>query len=88
MLALSPLECQISTKFPAPVVRPRLIARLLGVNSTGMHIEPLDIPDVKLLAPIKHGDHRGFFSEVYNKRTLQTGRDFGGLCPGQLLVFG
>ena len=38
-----------------------------------MHIEPLDIPDVKLLAPIKHGDHRGFFSEVYNKRTLRLG---------------
>ena len=26
----------------------------------------LAIPDVKLLTPKRHGDHRGFFSEVYN----------------------
>ena len=38
-----------------------------------MHIEPLEIPDVKLLTPVKHGDHRGYFSEVYNRRTLQDG---------------
>ena len=36
-----------------------------------MQIEHLEIPDVKLLTPIKHGDHRGYFSEVYNKRTLK-----------------
>ena len=35
-----------------------------------MRIEPLDIPDVKLLVPTKHGDERGFFSEVYNRRSL------------------
>ena len=35
-----------------------------------MLVEPLDIPDVKLLIPAKHGDHRGFFSEVYNRRSL------------------
>ena len=35
-----------------------------------MRIEELDIPDVKLLRPEKHGDHRGFFSEVYNRRVL------------------
>lgn len=35
-----------------------------------MLLEPLDIPDVKLLVPAKHGDHRGFFSEVYNRRAL------------------
>lgn len=27
----------------------------------------LDIPAVKLLTPKKHGDHRGFFSETYNR---------------------
>ena len=35
-----------------------------------MLLEPLDISDVKLLIPAKHGDHRGFFSEVYNRRSL------------------
>ena len=35
-----------------------------------MEIEPLQIPAVKVLTPEKHGDHRGFFSEVYNRRTL------------------
>ena len=35
-----------------------------------MQIDDLGIPAVKMLAPGKHGDHRGFFSEVYNRRTL------------------
>ncbi len=35
-----------------------------------MPIEALAIPHVKVLTPKKYGDHRGFFSEVYNKRTL------------------
>lgn len=35
-----------------------------------MQVKELSIPDVKVLTPKKHGDHRGFFSEVYNKRTL------------------
>ena len=35
-----------------------------------MQIEELDIPAVKVLKPRKHGDHRGFFSEVYNRRAL------------------
>ena len=35
-----------------------------------MQVEELSIPDVKVLIPKRHGDHRGFFSEVYNKRTL------------------
>lgn len=37
-----------------------------------MDVEELSIPDVKILSPTKHGDHRGFFSEVYNKKTLVT----------------
>ena len=32
-----------------------------------MNADDLQIADVKVLAPKKHGDHRGFFSEVYNK---------------------
>ena len=35
-----------------------------------MEIEPLQIPAVKVLTPKKHGDHRGFFSEVYNRRAF------------------
>lgn len=35
-----------------------------------MNVVPLDIPDVKLITPKRFGDHRGFFSEVYNARTF------------------
>jgi dTDP-4-dehydrorhamnose 3,5-epimerase len=35
-----------------------------------MQIKTLDIPDVKILTPKKHGDHRGFFYEVYSRKTL------------------
>jgi len=33
-----------------------------------MQVIPLSIPDVKVLIPRRHGDARGFFSEVYNRR--------------------
>ena len=33
-------------------------------------IRGLEIPEVKLLSPRKHGDHRGFFSETYHRRDL------------------
>jgi dTDP-4-dehydrorhamnose 3,5-epimerase len=32
-----------------------------------MEVLSLAIPDVKVLTPKKFGDHRGFFSEVYNR---------------------
>jgi len=35
-----------------------------------MDIEALEIPDVKILKPRKFGDHRGFFSETYNRKAL------------------
>lgn len=35
-----------------------------------MEVEPLAIADVKCLTPARHGDHRGFFSEVYNRDRL------------------
>lgn len=31
-----------------------------------MKVSSLEIPDVKLIEPMRHGDHRGFFSEVYS----------------------
>lgn len=36
-----------------------------------MQIEPLAIPDVKLITPKKFGDHRGFFSETYSRRAFE-----------------
>ena len=35
-----------------------------------MQVEQLNIPDVRLLSPRKHGDRRGFFSETYNRKAL------------------
>src|SRR5258705_75276 len=35
-----------------------------------MEVTPTAIADVKRLKPKKFGDHRGFFSETYNKQTL------------------
>ena len=35
-----------------------------------VQITELDIPDVKILEPQRHGDDRGFFSEIYNRRVL------------------
>ena len=33
-------------------------------------VEPLSIPDVRIIRPQKHADARGFFSETYNRRTF------------------
>lgn len=35
-----------------------------------MEFRSTAIPEVKLIKPQKHGDHRGFFSETYNKKEL------------------
>lgn len=35
-----------------------------------MEVLSLEIPDVKIIKPRKLGDHRGFFSETYNKQAL------------------
>ena len=37
-----------------------------------MQVEPLTITDVLLITPVKHGDRRGFFSEVYNAAALRS----------------
>jgi dTDP-4-dehydrorhamnose 3,5-epimerase len=36
-------------------------------------IEPTAIPDVKVITPKKHGDQRGFFSEVYSVAAFAQG---------------
>lgn len=36
-----------------------------------LDVAPTAIPDVLVLTPRRHGDDRGFFSEVYNQRTFQ-----------------
>lgn len=35
-----------------------------------MDVQELQIPAVKVIKPRKFGDHRGFFSETYNKQAL------------------
>lgn len=35
-----------------------------------MQVVETEIPDVKLITPKKFGDHRGFFSETYNRKSL------------------
>jgi len=35
-----------------------------------VYISELPLSEVKVLCPIKHGDRRGLFSEVYNKRAF------------------
>ena len=37
-----------------------------------MQINPTSIAAVQVLTPKRHGDHRGFFSEVYRKEFLST----------------
>ena len=37
-----------------------------------MQVEELAIPDVKVLTARRFGDRRGFFSEVYSRRTLSS----------------
>jgi dTDP-4-dehydrorhamnose 3,5-epimerase len=36
-------------------------------------IEDTEIDGVKMITPTRHGDHRGFFSEVYNAKTFEKG---------------
>ena len=36
-----------------------------------MHVERADIPDVLIIQPKKHGDHRGFFSETFRASALE-----------------
>ena len=35
-----------------------------------MIVEDTPLAGVKIIAPQKHGDHRGFFSETYNRQAL------------------
>jgi len=35
-----------------------------------MEVVKLAIPEVLVLKPVKHGDHRGFFSETYNRKAF------------------
>jgi dTDP-4-dehydrorhamnose 3,5-epimerase len=37
-----------------------------------MNIETTPIADVRLITPKRHGDHRGFVSEVYSRRALMA----------------
>jgi len=39
-------------------------------QSGSVTVTELEIPAVKLITPVKHGDSRGFFSETYNRSDL------------------
>lgn len=41
-------------------------------NGFMLEVIELDIPEVKILRPKRHGDSRGFFSETYNKALFPT----------------
>lgn len=36
-----------------------------------MHIEDTILPGIRILTPRRFGDHRGFFSESWNRRTME-----------------
>src|SRR3954453_19244796 len=36
-----------------------------------MEVIPTEIPAVKILCPKRHGDHRGFFSEVFSEKSFR-----------------
>src|SRR5437016_14078981 len=36
-----------------------------------MEIIETEIPAIKILLPKRHGDHRGFFSEVYSRKVMR-----------------
>ena len=43
---------------------------------SSLQVEATAIPDVKIITPRKFGDHRGFFSEVYTRKSfLEAGLD-------------
>lgn len=35
-----------------------------------LEVRNAEIPDVKIIVPLRHADERGFFQETYNRRTL------------------
>ena len=37
-----------------------------------MQVIDTALPDVKLVVPRKHGDHRGFFSEIYSRKVFEA----------------
>ena len=51
-------------------------------------VENTAIPDVKIITPKKFGDHRGFFSETYNRRAVGGSRHSIGIRPGQSFAIG
>ena len=42
-----------------------------GQGHDVLHVEATFIPEVKIVTPRRFGDHRGFFSETYNRQLYQ-----------------
>ena len=55
--------------------RARIAASASGSQSEargfGVRIEDTEIAGLKVITPAKRSDHRGFFSEVYNRQTVE-----------------
>lgn len=53
-------------------------------ESKNLEVLPLAIPEVKLIVPRRHTDARGFFAEVFSRRSLAAaGIDFDGVQDNQ-----
>jgi dTDP-4-dehydrorhamnose 3,5-epimerase len=53
-----------------------LFTAQIDEGRTVLSVEPTAIPDVKIVTPKRFGDHRGFFSEIYNRqRFAESGID-------------
>ena len=53
---------------------------------SSLQVEATAIPDAKIITPRKFGDHRGFFSEVYNRKAfLEAGLDLDFVQDNQSL---
>ena len=51
-----------------------------------LSVEPTAIPAVKIITPKKHGDHRGFFSETWNRAAFaEAGLDLNFVQDNQSL---
>src|SRR4051794_506091 len=59
--------------FPFPLLRCNRLAQPRSFGDTrDMLIKDTEIAEVKILRPVRHGDSRGFFSEVFREDILLT----------------
>ncbi len=58
-------------RWPATICgRDQVEVAVVFPNESIVKITPTELPDVLLIEPLVHGDHRGFFMETYHQRKL------------------